>query len=495
MTQPKKVVIVGAGVAGLAAGVYARRAGFDVTIYEKHIIPGGLSTSWSRKGYLFEGGMHWLTGSSSKLTLNRVWKEVGALKENNPIFVKDPFYTLITKDKKELHLYRDVNKLEQHLCAFAPEDTKMIKKMCRDIRIFKNVHLPVSDIPGLKAKNPVHPGLAELLLMAPAGLRLNALKNQSYIDYVNQFKNKDLRELLLTVIGQRYNALSFIYTLGSFASGDCGYPEGGSLRLTQNMADTFVSLGGKIEYRSLVEKVIVEDGKAKGVVVNGQTIPSDAVIVCQDTRRAVEDLFETPLKEGWIAHMKKAVVSEQNMFVCLGVKCELKQYPRAAVFPLETPFKAGGLEFTSLRINNYSLYEKHAPEGGTALTCLLLGDSYQYWKKAKEDGTYKQKKAELAEAFIKVLEEYMPEIKDKVEVTDVATPLTYERYCNSFEGSWMSVWLPGANSFTFPSKSKSVEGLYFAGQRTMMPGGLPITVNSGRKAVQYLCRDTKTLFV
>ena len=380
MTQPKKVVIVGAGVAGLAAGVYARRAGFDVTIYEKHIIPGGLSTSWSRKGYLFEGGMHWLTGSSSKLTLNRVWKEVGALKENNPIFVKDPFYTLITKDKKELHLYRDVNQLEQHLCAFAPEDTKMIKKMCRDIRIFKNVHLPVSDIPGLKAKNPVHPSLAELLLMAPAGLRLNALKNQSYIDYVNQFKNKDLRELLLTVIGQRYNALSFIYTLGSFASGDCGYPEGGSLRLTQNMADTFVSLGGKIEYRALVEKVIVEDGKAKGVVVNGQTIPSDAVIVCQDTRRAVEDLFESPLKEGWIDHMKKAVVSEQNMFVCLGVKCELKQYPRAAVFPLETPFKAGGLEFTSLRINNYSLYEKHAPEGGTALTCLLLGDSYQYWK-------------------------------------------------------------------------------------------------------------------
>ena len=93
-----KLVIIGAGVAGLAAGVYARRSGFETVILEKHIIPGGLSTSWSRKGYLFEGGMHWLTGSSEKLTLNRIWREVGALKENNPIYCRDPIYTLVKKE-------------------------------------------------------------------------------------------------------------------------------------------------------------------------------------------------------------------------------------------------------------------------------------------------------------------------------------------------------------------------------------------------------------
>ena len=72
----KSVAIIGAGIAGLAAGTYLQSSGFDVTIYEQHLIPGGLSTSWSRKGYLFEGGMHWLTGSSPKLALNKVWKEV-----------------------------------------------------------------------------------------------------------------------------------------------------------------------------------------------------------------------------------------------------------------------------------------------------------------------------------------------------------------------------------------------------------------------------------
>lgn len=490
----KKVIIIGAGVAGLAAGVYARRAGFETTILEKHFIPGGLSTSWSRKGYLFEGGMHWLTGSSEKLTLNRIWHEVGALKENNPIFNKDPFYTLV-KDGKELHLYRDVKKLEQHLIENCPEDKKAIKKMVRDIKIFLGVHMPVSDIPFLKAKRHTAPGLGELMGMAPAVLRLSALNKQSYLEYVDQFKNENLKQLLLTVIGHRYNALSFIYTMASFASGDCGYPEGGSLRLTQNMADTFTELGGKIEYRQTVEKVIIKEGKACGVIANGQTIPADAVIVTQDTRQAVDQLFEHPLTDSWISKMRKFVVSEQNMFVALGVKKDLKDYPRCAVYPLEKPFKAGGLEFSSFRINNYALYEKHAPEGCTALTCLLLGDSYHYWKAAKEEGTYKQKKQELVEEFIHQLEKFIPEIKDNIEVTDVATPLTYERYCNSFEGSWMSVWAPGASSFTFPSKSTTVKGLYFAGQRTMIPGGLPITVNSGRKAVQYLCRDTKTMFI
>ena len=50
----KKVIIIGGGIAGLSAGVYARRSGFDVTILEQHTIPGGNSTSWKRDGYLFE---------------------------------------------------------------------------------------------------------------------------------------------------------------------------------------------------------------------------------------------------------------------------------------------------------------------------------------------------------------------------------------------------------------------------------------------------------
>ena len=53
----KKILIIGGGIAGLSAGIYARRSGFDAAILEMHTIPGGNSTSWKRNGFLFEGGL------------------------------------------------------------------------------------------------------------------------------------------------------------------------------------------------------------------------------------------------------------------------------------------------------------------------------------------------------------------------------------------------------------------------------------------------------
>lgn len=182
------------------------------------------------------------------------------------------------------------------------------------------------------------------------------------------------------------------------------------------------------------------------------------------------------------------------MFIALGVKADLRTYPQGIIFPLDEPLKVAGLEFNELRINNYATDKEHSPENCTAITCLLLGNSYSYWKFAKEDGTYNQKKAELLKKFIVTLEKLIPEIKDKVEVTDVATPLTYERYCSTYQGGWMTVWEPGKMATNFPSRSLTVKNLYFAGQRLIMPGGLPCAVVSARRATQYLCRDNKVAF-
>ena len=89
----------------------------------------------------------------------------------------------------------------------------------------------------------------------------------------------------------------------------------------------------------------------------------------------------------------------------------------------------------------------------------------------------------------------MPEIAEALEVIDVATPCTYERYTGSYEGSWMSVWEAGGKQYNYPQILDSVFGVYFAGQRIQMPGGLPIAVYTGRQAVQNLCRDFCEEFV
>lgn len=490
----KKLIIIGAGISGLSAGIYSARAGFDVHILEQHSTFGGFQTGWSRKGYFFEGGMHWLTGSSEKTPLNRIWKETGALQENNPIENRDPYYTLIDGDKK-LNLYRDVKKLKQEFLKFAPEDKVMINRLCKDISYFKAVHLPLNDVFGLKTKNPTHPSIMELLAMAPAGLRYFYLINTSYKKYVSKFKNANIRHLLMSVIGDRYNALAFIYTMASFASGDSGFPAGGSIRFVGNMLETFKSLGGTVSFNKRIQRVLTKDGLVTGVQLAEEVIPCDAVIVSSDTRVAIDNFFDKPLIGDWTDKFRENLDGSQNMFVSMGVNMDLSHLPHSMVFPFDEPLSFADSSFSEIRVNNYSTDSEFSPKGKTSLTCVLLSACYDFWKKAKENGTYKEKKEEFAKIFIDRLSKFIPEIKEKLEVIDIATPVTYERYCSSYKGSWMTVWKKGKAKPRIPQKYKEIKNLYFAGQRIFMCGGLPIAVYSGRRAVQLLCKDLGIIFV
>ena len=76
----KSIVIVGAGIAGLSTGCYARMNGYKTAIFEMHGIPGGLCTAWKRKGYTFDISMHMLTGSKGG-PAQQMWKELGVVKD------------------------------------------------------------------------------------------------------------------------------------------------------------------------------------------------------------------------------------------------------------------------------------------------------------------------------------------------------------------------------------------------------------------------------
>ena len=78
--ERKKVIIIGAGISGMTAGIYAQENGFDVTIYEKHTIPGGQCTGWTREGVFIDGCLHWVVGTNPKQQLFPVWKHIGSHK-------------------------------------------------------------------------------------------------------------------------------------------------------------------------------------------------------------------------------------------------------------------------------------------------------------------------------------------------------------------------------------------------------------------------------
>ncbi len=489
----KKVIVVGAGIAGLTAGIYALQSGFEVTIYESHTIPGGASTSWRRKGYLFEGGMHWLTGSSPDTSLNKLWREVDALNDSVPIYNRDPFFAF-EADGRTAYLYRDTDKLRRHFLEISPGDKKEINRLCRDVKELKKVSMPIMDIKGVKVKNKSSMSLSGLLGMLPALPRISFYTNQTAKEFSQRFQSPLLQLLFQCMTGPENNASGAAFTMATFASGDGGYPEGGSLAMAKRMADRFKALGGIIQYGKAVSKVSVENGIARGVTINGEQIPADAVIVTRDTLTAIDTLFDPPIHEPWAEKMRKSIKPMLNTFICLGVETDLSDIPESLTFTLDEPLICGGIPEWSISINQYAGYKEYAPAGCTAVTSIIQGDSYDYWKACRDNGTYETEKQRLAEAFIQILAKKFPQTAGKITVWDVATPLTYERYLGSYKGSWMSIMEKGAKMESYPSKPENMQNLYFAGQRLMVPGGLPVAAETGRKAVQYLCLDTNRVF-
>ncbi|GHV20363.1 FAD-dependent oxidoreductase [Spirochaetia bacterium] len=492
-----KIVIVGAGIAGFTAGIYAQKSGFDVTIYEGGNVPGGNCTSWRRKGYLFEGGMHWLTGSGAEQPLCRVLHEVGALTGGTKVVNVDPFM-ICDWHGQQVCLYRDVERLEAHLNAVSPEDRTQIRQLCRDIARFSGFSMPVMDIPGLKVTEKSPSVIKAVFKMMPALSRVVALCKLSAAEYAALFKHPAIRLLLSSVIEPSFDSLSLLATLGCFAAGDGGYIEGGSLVLASNMAKRFKGLGGVVRYGKKVERVRISDGMVCGVVVEGEPVSARAVIVASDTLQAVDSLFDPPLQEKWTLALREKTKRSGALLMCtfigIGVEADLSGSPKGVMFPLKTPFEYAGRLITSLGYNQYSGHAAYAPPDCTAITIILAGDTYDYWKQAHEQGCYVARKEELFAQVLPALEEQLPAIRGKLAVWDMATPLTYERYCGTYHGSWMTITLPRTKRVSYPCKSKYASRLYFAGQRIMPPGGIPVAVSTGRTAAQHLCRDFGTVF-
>jgi phytoene dehydrogenase-like protein len=129
----------------------------------------------------------------------------------------------------------------------------------------------------------------------------------------------------------------------------------------------------------------------------------------------------------------------------------------------------------------------------------MLNTNYEYWKKLAENkATYNQKKDEIANMMIGLLEQRFPGISSQVEVTDIATPVTFERYTGNWKGSFEG-WLitPGNSRVLLRPMSQSLPGLndfYMCGQWVEPGGGLPTGIMSGRRLVKRLCKEENRKF-
>ena len=202
-----------------------------------------------------------------------------------------------------------------------------------------------------------------------------------------------------------------------------------------------------------------------------------------------------PLKADWLDKMRKNVNPTMATFVTLGINADLTKYPRYYLFKLKETINLSDQTYKYLSISNYAADPTYSPKGKTAMTIQLPGDTYNFWKEAKEQGRYIEEKEKIAIVIKNAIATQIPEAEGKIEVCEIATPLTYERYCANWKGSWMTKIPKDMKIETYPPVIKGLEGVYFSGQRMSPPGGFPPALLTARMAVQHLCRDTDTFFV
>lgn len=494
MDKKRKLVIIGAGVAGMTAGCYAQANGYESEIYEMHNIPGGLCTAWQRRGYTFDGCIHWLVGSKPGTKMHEVWRFTGAITDQ-PIHHHDEFVRVIGVDGREIVQYTDLDRLEKHLVEVSPADKAVIQEMISAARKLVTLEMPVGKPRDLFGALD---GLKMMWDMRPYLGVFGKYSKISIGDYASRFKEPLIQEMLTAILDPRYNMMALLTTMGSLAARDAGWPQGGSLPFARGMEKRYLELCGQIHYKSKVTKILVSDGRATGIeLADGQKVAADAVISAADGHSTLYKLLGEQYIPGNIARYYSGdYPTITSMLVYLGVDYDFSDLPHSVMFPLDSPLKIGERVHNHIGLKHYSHDPSISPPGKSVVAMALYSD-YDYWDElSKDPEQYTEEKKCIAKRVVEELEKRFPQTAGRIEVIDVATPTTFTRYTGVWQGAYMS-WISTAKSgnITTPQRLPDLSNFYMAGLWTMGSAGLPGSSISGRNAVYIMCAQDKKEFV
>lgn len=503
-----KVTIIGAGISGLAAGCYLQRNGFETAIYEKHAIPGGLCTSWKKGDYVIDGCAHWIMGSGPGSSFFRIFNELIDM-EKVPFYHHDVRMVIEVKNSadkygsKQFKLYTNLDQLSDYLLDLSPEDAHLIRPFIKAMRDMQAYDLPpiLDDLPLVKAAIRGIK-MSRYIRFLPILLKWGRLTNYTFGD---QFRSPFLREAFrLLYDHEEVKMLVMMMPLSFFDLKSCGYPLGGSYSFAKRFEESYISLGGKIHYKRSVKEIIVEGDEAKGIVLRDNTqVRSDLVLSCADWHFTVFDLLNgkyvnkamQQLGQGKLMEVFYSVVQ-----VSFGIDLDLSNYPHFLRYPLDEDIRSpDGTTYSRMELHLYHYDPVMAPPHKTTLVVSFYTMNRDYWIDLRNSNRklYREKKIAFTEEILQRLERrFGAGFREKVEMTDMATPATLYRYTGNWKGSTQG-WLPGKNlvagspvKFTLPGLSN----FYYASHWSQPGGGLPVAVISARNVSKLICKRTKRVF-
>jgi phytoene dehydrogenase-like protein len=462
-----------------------------------HDKPGGLCTAWKRNGYTVDGCLHWLTGSAPGSGMYKLWQELGMVQAQQ-IYNPEIFYRFESADGRIFDFFTDLSRLEKHMLEIAPEDKAVIKRIIKAIRSFSRINMPVDKAPEMYSLSDM---LKMVFSVLPVMGGFSRYSMMTVKELAESFSNPLLRAAWQNAWLPEFASLFILMTLGWMHKKQAGYVLGGSMKLSRAIEKRYLDLGGEINYKARVAKILVEDDCAVGVILeDGSEHRADYVISAADGHATIFDMLEGRYVDEKIrVDYEQMPIFQPLVYVGIGVNRKFDDVPpviSGLFIELDKPVIIADAEQKWLNVRIHNFDPSLAPAGKTLVT-IMLESGFDYWSKLHEDlEHYMAEKARVAEVIIEQLERRFPGFKSQVEMIDVATPVTFHRYTGNWQGSYEGWQMtPDVVTLTMGKTLPGLNNFYMAGQWVMPGGGIPSGALTGRYVIQMMCKHEGRKFV
>jgi phytoene dehydrogenase-like protein len=486
----KSIIIIGAGMGGLAAGIYGQINGYETQIFEMHNKPGGQCASWKRKGHTFDPCIHHFFGCKPGSSLYQLWQELGAMPRE--LVTLEDCTAVASPDGKLFVDYYDPERLRETLLELSSADSKSIEQYIRFIKAFPYRNITYAMLGG---------SFWKMLARFPSLLSTRKWAELDMGNFAERFSDPFLKKAFSLLVYSQPDGPVFFHLLrhAGGLSGDIQWPVGGAAEFAKSIERHYLTLGGRVRYGSRVQKILVENDKAVGIrLTDGSEHRADTIISNADGRKTILDMLEGKYINDTVRGYC-APISDETPFavdVFLGINRDLSGEPSSLVLLLDQPVTIANHKYESIEAQLYGFDRSMAPEGKGTIK-VELPASYAYWRQLynADRERYKHQKQRVAEQVVEILESHFRGIKNQVEVVDVSTLMTWERYMGGSQG-WFN-WPNRKSDFDigedrsdkkFKTTLPGLSNFYFVGVWATKLSSLTQNANSGKIIIRRLCK-------
>jgi len=448
------VVVIGSGLGGLTGANCLAKQGHSVLLLEHHYQFGGLATWFKRAGgHIFDISLHGFPVGMIK-SCKRYWtKEIAdSIVQLKNIRFINPQYDLKTTFDRS-----DFTKILQTSFNIAKNKVEEFYDHMANMDYFANDKRSIGDL-----LEEFFPGRNEIkrLLLEP-------------ISYANGSSLVD-------------PAIAYGIVFSNFMKKGIYTFKDGTDSLIKKMVKELRNNGADLRRQCLVEEVVTnkvdKKHKVEGVVVNGKKIRCGAVLSNANLKNTIEKLFGlSKLPKEFADQAKSVRLNSTSCQVYIGLKKGVS-IPDVGdlIFTSESPsFSTDELTDFHTTSRTFSVYypdtrpDRKEPRYSIVAS---INAKWQDWQKLSDED-YTQAKNRLCEESVVALEKIIPDIRDKIDHLEAATPRTIQHYTHHASGASFGTKFEGLDvSSQLPDHAP---GLYHAGSVGIIMSGWLGTINYG----------------